>query len=238
MLKKLSLVLLVIFFFKQRVEANSCFVDHLKDAIKLNLERKDQYSTLSDGDSLKVSWYLIFSEIISLPVAFGYDLWAEKYEKSGVSVSCNNFISMNKVKPLVQAPIEPDVDVKKFSSEIQIDFLVGASAKFIENLEYNKLATLIRSELDKIPIQNYNCMTRHILESAYLVAIRSRGLIQEAKDKGLSSPASGLNFLLGQHLNRVVLWGAKFTDRLAFDSQRKGVPILCSDVPDIRVEIQ
>lgn len=171
-----------------------------------------------------------------MPVALGYDVWAQKYEEAGISVSCENFISMKKVMPLIQEPlsIEPgsqfvEIDVAQISKQ---------SNEFIENGDYKKLNQFIKMELAKLVSQNYNCMTRHIFESAYLISFRAPLLIQMAKDKKLSSPATGLNFLLKQHLSSLVLWGAQFTDQLAIESQRQGVPILCYDVPDILAESQ
>ena len=52
---------------------------HIVDAIVLNIKRTFPYAKVSNGLSLPVSLTLIFSELLTVPTALIFDLWARRY---------------------------------------------------------------------------------------------------------------------------------------------------------------
>ncbi len=80
------------------------FYRHLADAIDINQARKPAYAAATDGRSTGLSNRLIWFERLSLPVARYFDVRARRFNRRGIGVVRNDFVSMDRIRPLETAP--------------------------------------------------------------------------------------------------------------------------------------
>jgi len=81
------------------------FQTHIRDAISTNEKRSQFYSTLSNRKSQKISNNLLSFEKLCLIPAKGIDLWAKGFNKSGIKIIQNDFVSMEKISPPETPPL-------------------------------------------------------------------------------------------------------------------------------------
>jgi hypothetical protein len=82
--------------------ATDCFRDHLRKASALNRTRRPLYSTLSNGRSTWISNKLLFLEdlaLLSSHLNNDFDDKDQVYQKAGLEVLCEDFVSMDKSPP-------------------------------------------------------------------------------------------------------------------------------------------
>ncbi len=224
-----------IFYFILVISAHAsstgCFREHLKEAIEMNRERQFLYAELTQGESRKISNRLIWGERLGLISAFFYDWRASEYQKKGIGVLCDEFVSMDQTPsfrsymPLTALPPEwlPEIDIEKMEKTLQ---------KGIHSQDFEKIKKLSKNFLkDLSSLPDYYCMLRHILSSIARSAAIAHIHIEKSLHLGLDTPQTLLlDFLELQVEN---LENAYDLDRLAFSIQIKGIPILCQDVPEI-----
>nr|MBA2571563.1 hypothetical protein [Gemmatimonadota bacterium] len=73
---------------------SGAFETHLREAIALNRERLPLYAQLTDGASLPISRRLIRAELLALPLARYFDRRAQPYERAGIPLLSEAFVSM------------------------------------------------------------------------------------------------------------------------------------------------
>lgn len=208
----------------------ACFQRHLQDAIAVNQSRLAPYMMLSHGQSLLVSKALIASERAGMLFARYFDRRARSYQKAGIGLFCEDFVSMDAIQPMVQqrlAGFDPSQvpHPQVMRSQQQLRFL-------LDQRLYADMLAFIRHELDEFRTwPQAHCLYRHTLESIG----RAVSLIPHYRElaalKGLNSPES-----LSQRFIRLqieTLLVSHVIDRLALGVQSQGVPILCYDVPAI-----
>ncbi len=167
--------------FPKEAAATSCLQKHLRDAIKINQQRKPLYSKLSQGRSEAISNKLIQSEYRVLAIAPIVDLWAKPYQLAGVPIVCEDLIDMKFAPPFRS----------KTTKEFLQNFKPAPIAAIQENLatlyknkDYVKMALFADEHiriLDQYPL--FNCMTKHVLESIRRIAALANKHNEAAQQK-------------------------------------------------------
>lgn len=74
--------------------AEKPFSGHVKEAIKINKARAKFYASISSGETGKLSKLYTSLEYCLLPLAAIFDKWGQHYQKMGIPVLLNDFVSM------------------------------------------------------------------------------------------------------------------------------------------------
>jgi hypothetical protein len=206
------------------------FERHLREAIALNRERAPRYAALSRGQSRGISNALIGAEIGLLPLAKWFDAAARPYHAAGIPLLEDLFVSMANT-PSFQ-------DSRLMSAAAQVVSLKRPRAirqrvrRAFRAGSFAAAAAVLDEELTLLAVDpEANCMIRHVLESAHRLTLLAPEQVEQARARGLRSPAPLLRRLLALHL-----WGlraANALDRRALPLQRRGIAILAQDLPRI-----
>lgn len=218
------------------------FRGHLKEAISLNEARHSQYAELAMDDrpehdlskeSEAVSDLLIKIEkkgvfASYMPTWFwkgiNFDGAARKYQRAGIPIISEDLVSMEKVPgiQLYQRPF-PVLD-NRYQGRSEYDF------DDEELADFESVANVLEQEIERLSIEpRFNCMLRHVLESALRIARHSPIYIDLARMKAISSPEKLLWRMLRSHF--WVMDDVMEIDRRSAPLQARGIPIVCSDVP-------
>ena len=221
-----------------------CFRDHLKEAISLNEIRRSQYASSAvdnrpehdlSEQSKAVSDLLINGEkkvvlVSYLPTCFwkgiNFDAAAKKYQQAGIPIVCEDFVPIEEV-PEIQLYHRPfPVLEGRYPGRSEYDFDDEALADF------ESVANVLEQEIERLSIEpRFNCLLRHVLESALRISNHAPIYIDMARMKGLPSPEKLLWKMIRSHfwpMNEVME-----IDRRAAALQARGIPIVCNDVPPI-----
>lgn len=212
----------------------NCFREHIQESIGINRERKPFYSELTNGESDRIFNFLIGSEVVTLGIAAVYDLRASKYQKQGMSLFCHEFMGMNRTPDFDpdnrQIPAE---DVKPFDWNFYKKRMAQGIAS--RNATATRLAALSAlKELKQYP--NYYCMTRHMIESIYRFAHFQPLRALEAKELKINPPNELMFDAMKLHLLGIV--GSYTIDMWSIPIQESGIPILCSEIPDLLEDLK
>ena len=218
--------------FAKSYETN-CFREHILESIAINKERKFAYSQLTEGKSDRIFNLLIGSEYLTLVPATYFDLKARKFQKNGSSLFCQEFMSMNRVgefeadKLVVPEKKREDFDWKFHKTNLERAF----DSRSSDLVRHAAIGALL--ELKKQP--QYYCLTRHMFESiyrfAYFIPLRE----QEAAELKINPPTNLLFEVIGLHL--MGLAGSYEIDEWSGPIQESGIPLLCSEFPDLIKDI-
>jgi len=207
-----------------------CIVEHLKEAIKINKERKELYGALTQGESRKISRRLILFEKASLPVAYYLDRKAKKYQRRGINLFCNEMISMDLTPPFRSLETVPSHSYLKISAS-RMKRVIKEAYKIGGLLAVQDETAKILHQLESVPA--YHCMVRHFIESIHLLAQNGPryDLDYERWIGGSSYPSRLIWKFIKLHLRSLSLMDK--LDRQAAPFQQRGLPILCQDIPPI-----
>lgn len=227
-----SLLFLLMIFSTGHVFA-SCFRDHLREAIALNRERMPLYAELTGGRSLPVSKALIASEnrLLILSWLFDIDHRARRFELAGIGVTCESFLPMENTPPFrPRFPDGPVPESRVYSlASLEVESRLRRAFQRGGERELGLEAQRILKVMDRE--KRIHCMTRHTLESIARISILQSRHEEQARKNSLPSPASLHRWMLKGHLS--LLETTQRLDRMALPFNRKGIPLICQDVPPI-----
>lgn len=218
--------------FAKSYETN-CFREHILESIAINKERKFAYSQLTEGKSDRIFNLLIGSEYLTLIPATYFDLKARRFQKAGSSLFCQEFMSMNRVGEFsAENLIVPKKSRKDFDWQLhKINMERALNSHSPDLVRHAAIAALM--ELKKQP--QYYCMTRHIFESiyrfAYFIPLRE----MEAAELNINPPTGLMMDVINLHLMGIA--GSYEIDEWSGPIQESGIPILCSEIPDLIKDI-
>lgn len=213
----------------------NCFRDHMKEAIKINTERKQRYADLSQGKSLEISEKLISFEKLLLFFSYtfaNFDYVSDRFEKYGVHITCDDYVSMSTVTVFNEFWPQGVPELSNY-----VDFNIKAAKKKLykayfdnEDLKAVLDETLgLLKRIEKEP--RFNCMVRHALESIAQISMMAPKQ-EEALSKVYQTGAMALA--------REMAYGHIFMldtfhelDQMAAPLSAQGLPILCQDIPVI-----
>ena len=205
------------------------FEQHLRDAIALNRTRAPSYAALGGDSARSISRRLILAERLLLPVAWAFDRWARRYHEAGIPLLTDVFEPINRVPPFRAYQAAPPEQPRIRTSARGLRGAVQRAWRTEGFAGASRVLNHIRLSLAAQPC--FNCMVRHLTESALRVAHVAERHIRLASKAGLPSPCLLYSLLLRMHL-----WGFGLAARLddaAAPLQAAGLPILCQDVPAI-----
>lgn len=229
----LSVVLTAAPVASARAAPRTCFRNHLREAIGINKQRAPLYSALTNGRSDEISSELIAGERLAVfgsYLFYNFDQMAETFQKNGIGIVCDEFVSMNLVPGFQGRNFErPHIaNFKPFDPlRIQLDLMKALQTDFNE---VRDVASHYIEEIDSIE-PRFNCMTKHLLASVARIAWLASEHIQAANRLRLDSPESLSRSMISSHFSMIK--SAARLDELAAPIQADGVAIICQDVPPI-----
>ena len=214
-----------------RPRARRPFEHHLREAIALNRDRAPRYAALSAGASRSISYGLIASEYLLLPVARWFDRRAAPYHQAGIPLLEDLFVPMASAPAFGSIRLVAGTDVRTTPAS-QPAAIRRRVAQAFRVGSFAGAASALGDELNALTdAPHTDCLLRHLLESTHRLATLAPHHIAMAHRSGLPSPAPLLARLFRLHL-----WGlapAAALDRRARPLQARGVPILAQDLPPI-----
>jgi len=228
-MKKFKIFFLLIFTSFPNISLAECLREHLHEAQILNQYRKPLYSKLTKGESEKISNLMIqhekfarYATVVLLP-------FAKYFRSRGIPILCEEFISM-KLAPKFQIITSE----QPISEEYKSPDTKALEERLKKSLSqsFTKLGEQTEKELKVFKDSSFNCMTKHILESIARSAYLSKKYVVAAKKKDLFfSPSSFLHFALKTQIESINQ--IKDVDIWSAPIQKKGIAIICNDVPHV-----
>lgn len=205
------------------------FFGHVFHAIIINLIRLPRYAKMTSGKSILVSLGLISFELVILPLAIFFDLWAMRWRDKGLPVMKWDFESMDKIDPFPNT-ISTDIP-SRFST---FKALLNLRKDIIKNIKANKWTKADSLCEDYLKSFDAGPLVIHFVESVHR-AIAVTLVCLEKYEWGSEVEKSSFLFqrkcfVISQ---AVGFEGAYFLDLLAQGMRKKGVMILSADVPHI-----
>ncbi len=99
-------------------EFRSCTREHLEEAITLNNERQPLYAALSNNQSIAISSALIEIEHKLLRMAILSDVVSYFYQKAGVPLLCDEYVSMSLTPKFSEKSAQPWPKLKTLNYQI------------------------------------------------------------------------------------------------------------------------
>lgn len=217
--------------------AAGCLRTHLREAVAINQTRMPIYDRLSGGASRSISEGLIAMEKSMLFVSYfaaNYDRWSEPFDKVGIPVVCEAYVSMSET-PMLSPEFGPSAPPSLRKADLARNR--GVKERMWAAYE-SKNAALVAAVGRDIVFElaaekKVNCLTRHFVESAARIAALVPDQARRAYAAGISSPEWLSWKMIHGHL--LLLDQAFDLDEAALPLQQKGIPILCQDVPHIPI---
>lgn len=206
-----------------------CLSEHLEEAYKLNELRKPLYSELTEGASERISDFLIKEEKRAYWPARATEWTFRRHHHAGIPILCEDFIPMSQVPEFTydesRTPLEEEY--------VPVDYEAIQDRLFeaFKKRNFEALGVQAEEELESFTSSNYNCMTKHIIESIGRSAFLAGKYIDASRAEGLSNPSFRLALTLRIKIGSIE--EVKQIDRWAAPIQKTGVPIICNDVPHI-----
>lgn len=209
-----------------------CFVDHLREAIDLNRARAAVYARLSEGESRSLSRRIVASELLTLGLAYPMEAAASVYWRAGIPVLCEDFAPMAATPPVQTRLMDERPDLGAFQ-EVDIEAVASRVREAMASDSFAGAHAALEREIEALTVEpRFNCMTRHILESAARIAWIAPRYDALALERGVRPAPSLLSrALLELHLRSLSL--TRDLDGRAAPLAADGIAIVCGDVPPI-----
>lgn len=213
------------------LDARNCVATHVRDAMKLNTERKPLYQLHSENRSTEVTDQLLKMErklLLGAPFA---DAWARLYQRKGIPIMCEDFIDMSETPAFVANHPEGMISILHYRKPDAL-----AVTKNFQSLYKVRAYVEMAHYADNLIIQleaqpRYNCLYRHMLESIRRMAILTPQYMEMANEQSLPSTELLSRTVLKSNIS--LLEDSASIDQLAAPLQARGLPIICQDVPFI-----
>lgn len=210
------------------------FYRHVSEAIHSNKSRRSYYRQVAGRRAWWTSTILIFTERLTIPIARRFDRMALPFNERGIPVVEDDFVEMSLILPKETPPRhlgEPDRISRSVVRRLTRNARKASMAALKRGnyaIVQQELAAAIH-ELEAVERQYdlHFAMTKHLLESAGLAALRAPVYIRA------SSGEAGNLCRKFVALQVKVIDKGIFLDRMAQSSHRKGAGIIVNDVPDI-----
>lgn len=210
------------------------FTLHLGEAIWLNAQRLTPYAKASGGRSLLVSLPLITSELAILPYATFMDVRSWRFQRQGVPVMAQDFVSMTLSKPQATSMVPSQRLSPADRRELRRDWrearkrlraAVRSQNFVVVQAEAARVLSTLHEKEQLWQVQF--AMTRHLLESLGFIARNAMGYRQQTEGRS--------DWLMSEALMSHLIAGspAFWLDLLAQPAHRQGVGVLVNDLPPI-----
>lgn len=219
----------------EATQSNECFRHHIREAMRLNRERRPLYAQLSNYESIEISNRLIFLESLVKTGTYlfaNYDREARPFQEAGIPIVCAEYVDMKHVPPFQEGFKNGAPDIKNFKKLDSYVLKKALKRAFADGDLSNLHATLtpIIEDLEREP--RFNCLLRHTLESMARIAWLAPAHEARAKELGLSkSPLELSKKMIDGHF--MLMKDIIALDEQAAKVQAMNIPIICQDVPAI-----
>ena len=213
------------------ITAYNCASRHIRKAIELNLERSEQYATVSSGRTRWISRKLLFLERLSLPSAQLMDLLSRRWQVHDIPVACDDFVSMSAAPRFIK--YDPSFALLNRADDPLPDFgALAGRLKASRKISFEELARSVDREITATDQWRARlCMTKHILESIRRSAQLAPVYQSMAEAEGLESPRWISEILIASQIT--LLGEAGRIDASLRPIHAAGIPMVCRDVPYI-----
>ncbi|MFC1746497.1 hypothetical protein ACFL35_21065 [Candidatus Riflebacteria bacterium] len=213
------------------------FYRHVIEARTINKQRREVYARLSSGKSKSVSNLLIHLESLTLLFARYIDWKAAKFNKRGIPIIENEFVSMEHILPIETRPAFRNRSSHYLKNKVKslLKRFQRRIKKELSRFDFHAAAGRTYRVLQKLKEvedkgQCHFAMTRHILESIGLAALHAIHYVKISR--GETRKLSSL--FIKMHL--LSLKGGLRLDRKAQKIHKLGIGILVNDLPFIPFE--
>lgn len=207
---------------------------HILEAIALNRERLPLYAALTANASVGFSKALIRREQLALIPSLYFDLRAKQFQRKGIGIIEQEFVSMNAVRPFA-ARYPEGIDFRKPLVKLSHDQSNRAMAQANKRRDFQTVREISDTLIMSIGNQPHvYCMYRHLLESIRRCACFAPLHISLAEAMNYPPPVALSRQLIWLHLANLKR-AQRFDEAIAF-IQCTGVPFLFQDLPAIGLE--
>lgn len=210
-----------------------CISKHIHEAIALNQERLPLYAAVSEGRSRAISRALLNLENLVLATLPLIERPAEKYQTQGVPLFCLDVVPMSDTPEFVEKATLPVDEFVPFNGlRLSLSLAQSVVRRDNDQLEQRLVTALDTLNQNK----NFNCMTRHLLESILRSVRLTPVYRQMSAKKGLRDPSPLLRILINTQISALGL--ASHLDEQAAELNAEGIPVICNDLPHIETELE
>ena len=209
-------------------QSRTCFSDHIKQSININQRNSKIYAKLTNGASHSIFKKLITGEKASLKIASSIDKKAASYHEKNIDLFCQEFLDMHPsdISRIKKHSIKEDpLKLEYFSFFSQINRAIKSRDE--RKIRQKTLEAL--KELNQSP--KYHCFARHLIESIYRFAFYMPIRKKQSLEKGMKDPTKLMIRVM--KLQLLALPFAHHIDKQSAPIQKKGVPILCQELPKL-----
>lgn len=232
MLKRILSLIFLFCIFASNLKASetACLGKHIRDAIKINNERQLLYKQQSTKASRLFKKLIALEWLMLLPSDF-FDVRALKYNKKGHGLFCHDLVSMENIPPFSGKGKAPKDNFIPISNE-KINSLKDSLYRALDQgaLKFGQALAFHLGLLNQ-HAKEYQCLTRHFLESMARTTSLWEKHRNEAEARDLPSPDRLIESYLKNHI--LALGFMANLDREAGPIQKEGLAIFCQDVPPI-----
>lgn len=214
-------------------EQTRCISRHIHEAIALNSERLPLYASASGGRSKAISQALLNLEKLVLATLPLIEKPAEKYQERGIPLFCLDVVPMSDTPAFIER-VEPSEDSYVAFDGLRLSL---ALARSIVTRNSTKLEWQLEQALEVLnERKNFNCLTRHLVESI-LRSVRLTPMYRQmSSEAGLRDPAYLLRILINTQISALGL--ASHLDAQAAGLNAEGIPVICNDLPHIETDLE
>lgn len=212
---------------------------HLQDAIVINSKRKPIYAKLTKGKSSWLSCILIFAERVSCLFSRSLDKAAIPFQRNGISIIANDFVSMDTIKSHTEKPVYQKLASNSTFAKLRKELAIYRKqiASHLKKDHFKSVAKdsydlLARIKTIEVNSQSHFGMTCHIIESIGLTALNAVGYSEKSSKATNALSKKLINF------QKIALWSCLYVDKQAQKIHQHGVGIIVNDIPHIPFEEQ
>lgn len=214
------------------IQEKGPFITHLSDALRINRERGEYYSSRTAGASRLVSLELTAMEKVTLPLAWIIDRRAAKFNRAGIPVIKGDFVPMSGIAKPETPPLFRNGATSQAVAELRaaLGSFGGSVKNALKADDFTAICVAADAALSKIgELENsgrcHFAMSKHIVESIGFAALHAPeyARLSGGKTAGLSK------FFI-----RVQAMALMFCHKIDLSAQKVhalGVGILVNDLP-------
>ncbi|WP_369600462.1 hypothetical protein AAIA72_11490 [Hahella sp. SMD15-11] len=208
------------------------FERHLRDAIRINRARAAWYARVAGWQARLLSWWLIASEYLCLPLARYFDRRALPFNRRGIGVVQRDFVPMDVPDQTTPPPaVRPLTGAVRRSALRRLTTYRKRARHALTQARFDAVADLTRQMLRDIGQIEADAgtslaMTRHLLESIGLCS--HNAVMYIAQDDSVQNLCHRL-----VAIQLALVGNGPWMDSLGSRCQSRGAGILLNDVPAI-----
>ena len=210
------------------------FHRHIRDAIRINRQRRPVYGAMAGGPARRASDLLIRTEYLCLPFAAVFDRRARRFNEAGIPIVQDDFVSMEGIRD----PHDPPrYTGRAWQGEFaalggQLNDYKRSLAGRAKALDFDRAAGDTAQMLTAVAERETRCeahfaMVWHLLESIGLAAVNAIRFAEQSSGETRSLSRDLLLFEARGMRTAVTL------DRRAQEVHALGVGIIVNDLPAI-----